>query len=265
MSTLRRTLWSKEVLEVCLAPLRVGPSEHREGGHRRQIAKGRFEQQRTRRLGEHRRVFVHHHDPDAARVVHVGIHRRVQTALADHIDRRPGIQALGEDLQLNEQPCIQRLGLSANGRAVLEKVGNRRLVVRVVCHGLRLTILYRAAVYRAGPRDILPPACSMGVPYMIGIAGHSGAGKSTLARGLALRLVGTTDAVLSLDAYHHPRPPARRTSVPLGFDEPGALDLDLLSEHLLELSRGVPVDRPSYDFHTHTRRPATVRVVPGPA
>lgn len=98
---------------------------------------------------------------------------------------------------------------------------------------------------------------------MIGIAGHSGSGKTTLARYLSQQLVGSDDAVLSLDAYYRDRGRGRADAgAPPDVDAPGALDLELLANHLGRLACGRVIDRPEYDFHTHTRRSATVRVVP---
>lgn len=106
----------------------------------------------------------------------------------------------------------------------------------------------------------------MASPLMIGIAGHSGAGKSTLARCLALRLVGTAEAVLSLDSYYHDqRASGSDGSPPPDFDTPDAMDLDLLSAHLTQLSRSRTVHRPVYDFRTHRRSAQTVPLIPGPA
>lgn len=104
----------------------------------------------------------------------------------------------------------------------------------------------------------------MSSPQVIGIAGNSGSGKTTLALYLARRLVGSEDAVVSLDAYYLDRRDRRASGGELlNFDIPDALDLDLLADHLRQLARGHPVERPLYDFRTHTRLPSTVRLVPG--
>lgn len=106
----------------------------------------------------------------------------------------------------------------------------------------------------------------MASPLLIGIAGHSGVGKSTLARCLALRLVGTSRAVLSLDAYYHDRTVRGAASPgPRDFDVPDAVDLDLLSAHLGRLAGGHSIACPRYDFRTHRRLPPTTPVRPGPA
>ncbi len=93
-----------------------------------------------------------------------------------------------------------------------------------------------------------------GHSYLIGIAGPSGAGKSYLACHLAERLHAP---VLSLDRYYrdlsHLSLEDRARS---NFDEPAALEHELLIEHAGALSKGKSITVPAYDFSTHTRTPA---------
>jgi uridine kinase len=88
---------------------------------------------------------------------------------------------------------------------------------------------------------------------IIAVAGPSCAGKTKLARILAHEL---RCSVLQLDSYYRDLsalPPAKRAQV--NFDSPVALDNELLIEQLHALSRGEAVERPRYDFATHTRVP----------
>jgi uridine kinase len=99
-------------------------------------------------------------------------------------------------------------------------------------------------------------------PLLIGIAGGTGSGKSTLAAGLIGQLHGDV-AVLEHDWYYRDRSgmsEAERENV--NYDEPAALDNQLLVQHLAELKAGRGVECPQYDFATHTRKEATRRVVP---
>jgi len=89
--------------------------------------------------------------------------------------------------------------------------------------------------------------------YIIAIAGPSCAGKTELGKGLAHEL---RCSVLLLDSYYRVLSalmPAERARV--NFDVPVALDHELVIEQVRALSRGETVERPLYDFATHTRVP----------
>lgn len=89
--------------------------------------------------------------------------------------------------------------------------------------------------------------------YIIAIGGPSCAGKTELATGLTREL---HCPVLLLDRYYRDLsalPPAERARV--NFDAPDALDHELLVEQVRALSRGESIERPDYDFATHTRIP----------
>jgi uridine kinase len=96
-------------------------------------------------------------------------------------------------------------------------------------------------------------------PYLIGIAGPSGAGKSTLAHRLAEQLAAP---VVSLDSYYR-----ELAHLPLevraltNFDEPAALDRELLAAQVESLGAGREVRVPVYDFARHTRAEEVI-VVP---
>ena len=89
-------------------------------------------------------------------------------------------------------------------------------------------------------------------PRIIGIAGGTGAGKVVLVEELCRRHGPV--AVLDLDAYYVDRtgmPPEARAR--LNFDEPAAIEIGLLLEHVGRLSAGRRVDKPVYSFASHTR------------
>jgi uridine kinase len=94
-----------------------------------------------------------------------------------------------------------------------------------------------------------------GKSYLIGIAGPSGAGKSYLAQHLAERLPAS---VLPLDHYYrdlsHLALAKRATA---NFDDPGALEHELLISHVRDLCHGRTVELPIYDFSQHIRTAAT--------
>ena len=89
------------------------------------------------------------------------------------------------------------------------------------------------------------------VPCVIGIAGCSGSGKTTLALELASQL----DAILfPLDLYYRDLSAFPLDSRhKLNFDHPDSLESELILEHVRALAQGKPIQRPVYDFRTHTR------------
>ena len=102
-------------------------------------------------------------------------------------------------------------------------------------------------------------------PLIVGIAGGTGSGKSTVARRIAASLDAPMVAFIDMDAYyrnfaHLPMEERRRVN----WDHPDALDLELLVDQLARLRHGEAVDKPVYDFLTHTRSPRTERVEPAP-
>lgn len=97
---------------------------------------------------------------------------------------------------------------------------------------------------------------------VIGIAGGSGSGKTTLMQNI-LTAFGDEIAVLSHDNYyprHDELPYEKRCR--LNYDEPAALETDLMARQLDALRRGHAIDCPVYDFAIHNRSDKTIRVEP---
>jgi uridine kinase len=88
-------------------------------------------------------------------------------------------------------------------------------------------------------------------PLVVGIAGCSGSGKTTLAAELARQLDAT---IFPLDLYYrdlsHFPLDSRHTC---NFDHPDSLESELILEHVRALANGEPIQRPVYDFKTHSR------------
>jgi uridine kinase len=88
-------------------------------------------------------------------------------------------------------------------------------------------------------------------PLVIGIGGCSGSGKTTLARELATQLDAT---LFPLDLYYRDL-----SQFPLdsrakrNFDHPDSLESELIIEHVRALAEGHAIQRPVYDFKTHSR------------
>ena len=100
-------------------------------------------------------------------------------------------------------------------------------------------------------------------PLIIGIAGGTGSGKSTVARKVAEALPDASVAFIEMDAYyrnfaHLPMDERRKVN----WDHPETFDLELLIAHLGQLALGGAIERPVYDFVSHTRSEQTVRVAP---
>jgi uridine kinase len=98
-------------------------------------------------------------------------------------------------------------------------------------------------------------------PLVIGIAGCSGSGKTTLARELATQLEAT---LFPLDLYYRDlsRFPLD-TRHKLNFDHPDSLESELIIEHVRALADARAIERPVYDFKTHSRvAGAFDRIVP---
>ena len=97
---------------------------------------------------------------------------------------------------------------------------------------------------------------------VIGIAGGTGSGKTTLMNNL-IEKFSQDVTVLSHDNYyrrHDDLTYAQRCE--LNYDEPAALETDLMARHLDKLRHGEAIDCPVYDFTQHNRSDETIRIVP---
>ena len=102
-------------------------------------------------------------------------------------------------------------------------------------------------------------------PIVIGIAGGTGSGKTTVAQVILRRVGSEKIAYLPHDAYykdHSHLSPEERAQV--NYDHPDSLETSLLVEHIRALKAGQVIERPVYDFTTHSRTRQTVRVEPRP-
>lgn len=88
-------------------------------------------------------------------------------------------------------------------------------------------------------------------PVVLGIAGASGSGKTTLAAELARQLNGIPFPIdhYYRDLSHLPMEERMRQN----FDDPAMIEIRVLAEHVAALARGEAIERPVYDFSTHTR------------
>ncbi len=90
------------------------------------------------------------------------------------------------------------------------------------------------------------------------IAGPSSSGKTTFSKKLMiqLRVVGRNPVTISLDDYFKGKEETPRDeSGSLDFEALGALDVELLNDHLVRLLKGEEIEIPSFDFLSGSRKP----------
>ena len=97
---------------------------------------------------------------------------------------------------------------------------------------------------------------------VIGIAGGSGSGKTTLMNNIVSRF-SEDITVLSHDSYYRRHDDMTyEERCQLNYDEPAALETELMVRHLDCLRNGEAIDCPVYDFTVHNRSDATQRIEP---
>ena len=97
---------------------------------------------------------------------------------------------------------------------------------------------------------------------VIGIAGGTGSGKTTLMNNL-IKQFSEDVTILSHDNYykrHDDMTYEERCA--LNYDEPAALETDLMAVHLDKLRHGEAIDCPVYDFTQHNRSNETIHIMP---
>lgn len=97
---------------------------------------------------------------------------------------------------------------------------------------------------------------------VIGIAGGTGSGKTTLMKRL-IDAFQDQVTVMSHDNYYkrHDELPYEQRCL-LNYDEPDALETDLMVRHLEQLRQGETIECPTYDFTVHNRSEQTIAIVP---
>ena len=97
---------------------------------------------------------------------------------------------------------------------------------------------------------------------VIGIAGGTGSGKTTLMNNLIQRFAGSV-TVLSHDNYYRRNDHLTyEQRCLINYDEPAALETDLMARHLDQLRHGETIQCPVYDFTQHNRSNDTIEIVP---
>ena len=97
---------------------------------------------------------------------------------------------------------------------------------------------------------------------VIGIAGGCGSGKTTLMNNIVKRFADDI-TVLSHDSYYKRHDDMTyEERCELNYDEPAALETDLMVKHLDQLRQGAAIDCPVYDFTVHNRSSEVQRIEP---
>ncbi|MFH1502949.1 MAG: uridine kinase [Candidatus Eisenbacteria bacterium] len=100
-------------------------------------------------------------------------------------------------------------------------------------------------------------------PIIIGISGGTGSGKTTVAKEVLKHFPEESVVVIHHDSYYVDRShlkPAERERI--NYDHPDSFDNNLLIDHLRMLKDGRVIEKPTYDYETHTRRRETIAVRP---
>ena len=101
---------------------------------------------------------------------------------------------------------------------------------------------------------------SPGKVFIIGLAGASGSGKSTVAKRVASRLKGFAISmeIYSVEMNHLPLEERAK----LNYNEPYAIDVNLLESQILNYAAGNAIESPIYDFAKHLRVNDRVERIP---
>lgn len=98
---------------------------------------------------------------------------------------------------------------------------------------------------------------------IIGVAGGSGSGKTTVANNL-VKVFSREDAVLiEQDSYYRELSHLKFEERALtNFDHPDSIEFELMRNQILDLKNGKEIEKPIYNFKTHSRESDTEMVHP---
>jgi uridine kinase len=100
-------------------------------------------------------------------------------------------------------------------------------------------------------------------PIIIGIGGGTGSGKTTVAKGVLKHFPQESVVIVHHDSYYIDRSPLpMKERERINYDHPDSFDNALLISQLSELKSGRPIEKPIYDFETHTRLVESITVRP---
>ena len=98
---------------------------------------------------------------------------------------------------------------------------------------------------------------------IIGIAGGTASGKTTLVSTLCNHYGKDNSTIISQDSYYKDiRNLSFEQRTITNYDHPNSIDIDLLHENLIGLKNGISIEKPIYNFETHTRNPSFEYISP---
>ena len=98
---------------------------------------------------------------------------------------------------------------------------------------------------------------------LIGVAGGSGSGKTTVANNLVKAFQSEVATLLEQDDYYRElNNMTIEEKAKVNFDHPDSIEFELLKKHIEALKNGEAIERPIYDFTTHSRKEGTVKINP---
>eukprot|EP01012_Entosiphon_sulcatum_P048767 TRINITY_DN67298_c0_g1_i1.p1 TRINITY_DN67298_c0_g1~~TRINITY_DN67298_c0_g1_i1.p1 ORF type:complete len:236 (-),score=54.19 TRINITY_DN67298_c0_g1_i1:206-889(-) len=85
-------------------------------------------------------------------------------------------------------------------------------------------------------------------PVLIGVAGGTASGKSSVCKALGRHFENKSVTVIPLSFYYHPLTADQQKDIRnYNFDQPEAINFELLTDHLKKLRNGVGVEIPVYN------------------
>ena len=98
---------------------------------------------------------------------------------------------------------------------------------------------------------------------IIGIAGGTASGKTTLVSTLCDHYGKDISTIISQDSYYRDLSNLNfKQRAIINYDHPNSIDINLFHENLVELKNGKAIEKPVYNFETHTRNPSFESISP---
>lgn len=98
---------------------------------------------------------------------------------------------------------------------------------------------------------------------LIGVAGGSGSGKTTIAHNLVKAFSNEEAVLVEQDAYYKEVSDLTIDErAKMNYDHPDAIEFSLMKTHLENLKNNIAIERPIYNFKTHSRDEKKIKINP---